>query len=196
MKATGDHILLKSIREGDEAAFTLLFIRYYRRVYHFSSRLVISREIAEEVTSDVFFQIWSKRNRLRPELSIMGLLLKITRDKCINHLRKVSRKEDLKTRYLSQFPSIVGANAAEEKLILDEYKMLGEEAIRELPTRRRQIFEMYHREGLDQKTIATQLGISINTVKVQLHRASKQIKGFLTANTDLQWILLLLAGLS
>ena len=58
---TNNKLLLCKISEGDEVAFRLLFDIYYQKLFHFALYFIKSKELAEEVVSDVFFIIWKRR---------------------------------------------------------------------------------------------------------------------------------------
>ena len=53
-----DPALIERIRRGDDAAFRSLFNLYYTRIFAFVQRRLGDAALSEEVTSDVFFEVW------------------------------------------------------------------------------------------------------------------------------------------
>ena len=57
-------LLLRKISEDDETAFRKLFDTYYQKLFHLALYFIKSKELAEEIVSDVFFIIWKRRKAL------------------------------------------------------------------------------------------------------------------------------------
>lgn len=87
------------------------------------------------------------------------------------------------------------ANATDAAMLTEEYGTLAHRAINQLPPQRRLIFTLRRQQDLSHEEIAQQLGISKNTVKVQLVKASKFLREYFATHTDISlvWILSLLS---
>ena len=188
-----DRSLIQQLIKGDEKAFDKLFMRRHRQVYTYCLRLIKSEEAAEEITQDVFLTIWKKKEQLNPELSLDALLFKITRDLSFNYLKKASRELSFRMA-LKERVCHTSSNLTENQIFSEEYDQLADMAINELPPQRRTIFMMRREQDMSYEEIAEQLGISKNTVKVQLVKASRFLKEYFTAHTDISllWVLSLL----
>lgn len=188
-----DKHFIRQLTRGAEKAFDSLFMHRHRQVYAYCLRLIKSEEAAEEITQDVFLTIWKKKKQLNPELSLDALLFKITRDLSFNHLKKASRDLSFR-RVLKERCCQATSNFTEDQILSAEYNQLANMAINELPPQRRTIFRMRRERDMSYEEIAEQLGISKNTVKVQLVKASKFLREYFTAHTDISllWVLSLL----
>lgn len=169
---------------GDKSSLTFLFGKYHGKVYHYCLQFVRSQEIAEEITLDVFLKVWEKRSTLKTNRSLSGLLFKITRDLSISYLRKVSKDVNLRREFVANYLQTLDS-PIEEALLMKEGIEMANEAIKGLPPRCKQVFQLRYSEGLSLKQIAEELNISTNTVKKQLSKGTHIIKGYLKANADL-----------
>lgn len=67
-----DNDLVTLLKEGDKAAFTALYQRYWDRLFYIGGRLLGDVAIAEEIVQDIFLDLWQRRDRL--EIKGMGKL--------------------------------------------------------------------------------------------------------------------------
>ena len=186
-----DRFLVKRLNEGNEKAFDTLFMELHHQVFLYCLKLTKSREAAEEIMQDVFVKVWEKREKISPLFPIRSFIFKITRDLCINYLKKVSRENSFKEELKSKFEHLT-SDQTENQVIYNDYYRIASYAINQLPTQRKKIFEMNRIMGLSNAEIADRLGISKNTVKVQLVKASKFVKAYFSAHTDVTMLLLFL----
>ena len=178
-----DKLLIKRLVKGDESAFKKIYDACYDKLYFYCLQFVKSEALAQEILQDVFVKLWTQREKINPELSLNAYLYKITRNHTLDFLKKVARDHQLKEELML---SVALAHCQEENnLIFAEYNALANQAIRHLPAQRRLIFQLSRRDGLSYEEIAHTLGISKNTVKVQMLRALKSIRKYLQMHTDL-----------
>src|SRR5205814_90825 len=89
--ADPDVALMLRLQAGDQAAFQDLFQKFSPRVLQYARRLVGSEARAEEVTQDVFVQVFRFRQRYRPESRFSTWLFTIATNLCLNELRRPER---------------------------------------------------------------------------------------------------------
>lgn len=80
------------IVNGDEAAFYRFMERYSSRLYHYVFALIGQKEPAEEVVSDVFYEVWKNRKTLGGIENMNAWIQTITYRKAISYLRKEREK--------------------------------------------------------------------------------------------------------
>ncbi|WP_461533689.1 RNA polymerase sigma factor [Sinomicrobium sp.] len=185
-----DSLLVGSVRAHDERAFRKLYLKYYHLVYGFSMSLVKSPTIADEIVQEVFMQVWLHCDTLNPKLSFKSYVLTITRNKSLDFLRKASNNEQLRKEIFHATTYI--HNQTSDYIDDADYEMWKNRAIASLPPKRRRIFEMSRQDGMSYDDIARELGISTNTVKVQMSKALQKIRSFLKVNTDLTFTFIFL----
>lgn len=171
LKSISDNELVHRITDGDKRSLDLLFKRYYQRLCFFSLQFVKNKNLAEEVVSDIFLNIWLKRGRLNITSSVKAYLYTAVRNQSINYLKKKDLNyEDLE---VVDKESVIASLSPDHFLIYDELKDEIENMIKNLPEKRQLIFRMNRIDGLSYKEIAEILSISVNTVQNQMIEAVK-----------------------
>lgn len=90
-----DLTLVSDTLHGDVYSFEELVLRYESGILKFVYNMTGSREIAEEITQDVFVTIYNKLYSFNRESKFSTWLYKIARNKCIDHLRKRKRNVEV-----------------------------------------------------------------------------------------------------
>src|ERR1700688_4973082 len=78
-----DETLIAQIAAGNKLAMRSLYKRHQLRVYRFVLRIVGDRSLAEDVISEVFFDVWKKADRFEGRSSVSTWLLGIARHKAL-----------------------------------------------------------------------------------------------------------------
>lgn len=86
-----DNSLLTKMAGGDRQAVAVLYERYHERVFHFIKRFINQAETAEDVTNDVFIEIWRKASTFEGRSKVSSWILGIARYKALSEIRKNSR---------------------------------------------------------------------------------------------------------
>lgn len=171
-----EHELWRRLAAGDEAAFTVLFYQYNRKIYPFILRKVKSEIVAEEIIQDTFLKLWANHEQIASMHSPDGYLYRIAVNLTLDHLRKQARSQDFLDSLKDsnwQPPSNI-----EQQLYYRETKAALDKALEQLPAQRKTIY-LLRQEGLTYEEIATQLNISPNTVRNQLVSAFRSIREYL-----------------
>jgi RNA polymerase sigma-70 factor (ECF subfamily) len=153
------------------------FHEYRDSVYRYVRFRVATREVAEDVTSEVFMKALRSIHRYDPEIaSPKTWLLRIARNAVTDHLRALRRRGSLHVS-LDRVPDLVAdAPSQEERMVRQEriQRLLnGTQTLRKAD---QEILALRYGSGLDNGEIADHLGISNNAVAVRLHRALRRLK--------------------
>lgn len=165
-----ESLLIKKIREGDEYAFEIAFLKYYSPMCKYIWKYVRSEALAEEIIQEVFAIVWETRFNLDPGGHLRGLLYEMARNKALDYIKhqKIAdqyiaeaKKERKETSHTT-----IGFDEHNNKPLVDDAR----EAINDLPPKARQIYKLNREEGLTYKEIAGYLDISIKTVESHMRR--------------------------
>ena len=163
-----DHDLIRRLRADDQLAFELLFYRYKDKIRGFAAQLAPPQIDPDEIVQKVFIKIWIQRNKIDPGKNFSSFLFTIAKNEVIDQIRSsVNRKIYFLGDELIADLNITG----QEKNLQEGLQQKMEELIKQIPERRRQIFELSRFEGLTYKKIACRLHISENTVDTQVRKA-------------------------
>ena len=176
-----DHIkpyLIKLISENkDHEACKYLWDQYYDVLLKFAVAYLKSVELAEEVVADVLYQVWNSKDHLENIQYLRVYLFTAVRNRCYTQLSKKKREQSLFIHTGEhQEDSYIDFHVDPEKqMITGELSKFISEIVEDLPPRCKQIYKMIREDGLRNKDVAVELGISINTIDVQLAIALKKI---------------------
>ncbi len=161
----------KTFNIKTEKGFRELFDEFYQSMYHYAKRIIEEEQGADDITQEVFINIWNKRNELEIH-AYAGFLYNSIRLKCMNFLRSKKKREN----YQVQLSESV-MTQMNDRLFLVEEEMMREikNLINSMPDQRRRVFEM-HVNGMEQQAIADELGVSINTVKTHKLKARQFLR--------------------
>lgn len=175
------HLLERIAQYNDRKAFESLFQIYYERLFHFSLNFVHSKDLAEEIVSDVFIKVWRNRARLSDIRNIDTYLYIATKHQSINYVQKQSEKLVATSPDFDPDHLIEWFNPEKEL----EYRELLHDihlAVENLPHQCKMIFKLIREDGLKYQEVAEILGISVRTVETQLFRAIKKLSIALDAH--------------
>ena len=189
--ALNESALLLSIASGDELSYTRLVERYWQKVLQHALSFVKSYPIAEELTQDVFIQIWEKRNKLSEVNSFENYLFIVSRNLIISHIRKkLTETDTLKDEKLQEL-----FFKPDEQYEFQELTKIINEGATLLPEPRRSVFLLSRMEGKDSDYISKELGIATRTVRWHLLQALNFLRNYLHNYYILTLMALILLGL-
>jgi RNA polymerase sigma-70 factor (ECF subfamily) len=168
--------------KGDLQPFEELFKLYHGKVYSLCLRMTGNTAEAEDLSQEVFVQVFRKLNTFRGESAFTTWLHRLTVNQVLMHFRKSrTRKEQLTE--LGELPEqlIKGRNVLTSFPILDRLAL--DEAIVRLAPGYRSVFVLHDIEGLEHLEISKILGCSIGTCKSQLHKARLKMRKLLRERT-------------
>lgn len=167
----------KTLLEDPQRGVELLYRRYYQPLCTHTVRFVGSRQVAEDLVSEIFYQFYAEGIFNQITTSYRAYLFRTARNRAYNYLRwELSRKSPLDdtTPFPIQESRQPDAITQYEELCQDV-----ERAINTLPLERRKIYLLYQFEGKKSRDIADDLQISVRTVEAQLYRASQAVRKLL-----------------
>ncbi|MDP9204311.1 MAG: sigma-70 family RNA polymerase sigma factor [Gemmatimonadota bacterium] len=159
-------------QSGDVNAFELLYREHAGRIYALCLRLKAGDSTdATELMQDVFIKAWRRLETFRGDCAFSSWLHRLAVNTMLENARGDSRRI---ARVLPMEDTSRLASAARSSGI--DLKMDMEEAIASLPKGARLAFVLHDVEGYQHQEIAEQLGVSVGTVKAQLHRARRLLR--------------------
>jgi RNA polymerase sigma-70 factor (ECF subfamily) len=156
-------------------------------VYRFVRFRVGTREVAEDVTSDVFMKALRSLERYDPTRAAPRTwLLRIAQNAVTDHLRSLKRKGSLHVS-LDRVPDLVGSGQSpEERLIREERLNRILNASQTLKPGDQELISLRYGAGLGNAEIAEAMQISSNAVAVRLHRALGRLKDAVHDQTEIE----------
>lgn len=197
----GRSLLIQQLKDGNEKVFEQIVKSYWPRLYAFANIYVINKEAAKEIVQDTFLVLWSQRKYLEDNTCLITYLMVVGRNKCLNYLKSLQLHtipiDDLNEYTVYQRSNVyVLEDDSLEILITKELAQAIATSLEKLPAQTKEIFILSRYNGLKNKEIADQLGISTKSVEYHIKNALKQLKSdlikdyFTIAICILQFILM------
>jgi RNA polymerase sigma-70 factor, ECF subfamily len=182
-----DRDLLLLIAQGDKAAFRLLLARHKVRVYRHALRLVNHGATAEDIVSQVFFEVWRCAAGFEGRSQVSTWLLGIARNLALKTLRQRST-ESLDERIARRIED--SGDDPETALQKTQQSAMIARCLSELSPSHREIIDLVYFHGKSINDLVELLGIPRNTVKTRMFYArnaiAKRLKG-LGIDRDRPW---------
>lgn len=159
---------------NSQSAYRDLFIRLHKPLLRFAYGILKSNDDAEEVVSDVFMNIWQKRQDMISVESPLLYIYTSVKNRCFTVLAKQKRQEAADANQWLVPLNSVSFNP-EQLMISQETILRIRKAIDELPARCRLIFVLIKEDGLRYREVADLLNISIKTVEAQMAIAMRRM---------------------
>ena len=174
MKALTDAVI-NNFRKGDQKALRHIFAELYPTLCYFACKYVQDKDEAEDITQEVFIELWNQREKFTGISHIKTFLYISVRNRCLNvlkHQRVIGKYEQ------EQLSDDVGTIAFEDHLIQAEVTGKIKNAVDSLPEQQKKI-TLLSIQGLKNHEIAEDLQISVNTVKLQKKIAYRKLREML-----------------
>jgi RNA polymerase sigma-70 factor (family 1) len=168
------------------AGCELLFRRYFAPLRNHAVRFVYSREIAEDLVSDVFCTFWDNRLYEQITTSYRSYLFKAVRNRAYNYVLWELKKDSNGSDEGLVLPD--SSPGPEATLLLDELRLRLDQRVQDLPNQCRKVFLLSRIEGKSYREIAEELNLSVRTVEVHIRKALAAIRQML----DKEWMWLFL----
>lgn len=174
-----------------ECEFIQVYNGYYQKILAYLSRIIGSND-AEDLTQEVFDKISRSLPGFKGKSKISTWIYRIATNTAIDRLRSASYKKSLDTSSLqdSTVPELWSTNrsarshAADEIVVRKEMSECVNEFIDNLPLDYKTVLVLSDLSGLSYQEIADILQISLNNVKVRIHRAREKLKSELKEGCD------------
>ena len=184
--------LWASLKKGDEAALSGLFLLYVDELYEHGYMLCRNKELVEDCIQDLFFRLWKNRDILSDVKNVRAYLLSALRNRIHDSFRKMRDVYFLDEQQESE--TLPAEPSAEEDWITDESRSLQKEAairaLHSLPERMRQAVQLRYFDGLEYEEIAHAMNISKQVAINMVYRATQKLRAH--SESYSRWMLLYL----
>lgn len=168
---------------GNIAAFEVIYQRYHRRTYSLCLRMSNSQTEAEDLTQEVFIQLFRKAGSFRGDSAFSTWLHRLTVNQVLMHFRRRSVKNE-KVSDDGEMPEQTVRGTADPNKMPVVDRIALKKAIAQLPNGYRNVFLLHDVEGYEHEEVSRMLRISVGTSKSQLHKARLKLRGLLIKQND------------
>ncbi len=172
-----------SLQDNPQKGFEMLYNRFYKPLCSHAVRFVYSKDVAEDIISDIFLSIWKNKTFENIHISYRAYLFTSVRNRCFLYLQQEHKKftdiDDKENTWIE--PS----DSPEEMMFYDELRNQIEKSIGELPPQCQKVFLMNRYEGKKYKEIAEELNIAQKTIEAHISKALAHLRQIVYDNSGL-----------
>ncbi|MGQ0794103.1 MAG: sigma-70 family RNA polymerase sigma factor [Deltaproteobacteria bacterium] len=171
--------LVSEIAAGSESALRAFYEITSPLVYGVALRILGNAAEAEEITADVYMQVWTKARQYDwRRSSPLAWLMMITRSRAIDRIRSGAQRRKFEDSAEIEYPDT--SESAEDSTLRDERYRKIQDAFSRLDPRQRQALNLAYFRGLSQSEIAIEMNQPIGTVKSWMRFGMIKLRGILT----------------
>jgi len=176
--------ILRKLKAGDEDTYVMLFREYYVPLCRYSQRYLSRKDLAEDIVSETFFNIWSKREKIDIRTSLKAYLFQAVCKNSLYYLRK-AKKEEMFEDYLmknstdNQGLEKFTTETPSDFLLMKDLSEKIQAGIDRLPPQQQTTFKLKRYEGKKNREIAEIMGLSVKTVEMHLAKAMLSLRTYL-----------------
>ena len=172
-KSLSDEQLIDLLQSNSELAIDWIFRRYYSMCRSAALRILKDEHLADDLTQDVFLELWKKRQERRINSALKAYLRRSVVNRCLNYIRDQKMVFESSEK-LPDWAADPGT--ALTSLETGELQQKIEKAINNLPDRCRIVFSLSRFEEMSYQQIAKKLNISVKTVENQISKALRLLR--------------------
>jgi RNA polymerase sigma-70 factor (ECF subfamily) len=176
--------MVRSIAAGDQRALNSIYELTYRVVFTLIMRIIKNRETAEELTLDVYHDVWRRASAFDPANgSVVGWIVNQARSRAIDRLRYEQRKKRVNTD-TSLSPNGGASPDPQSALQADERTRRLQSALDILNVEERQAIEMAFFSELTYQEVATRLNQPLGTIKSRIRSGLGKLRSRLAGRAE------------
>jgi len=169
-----EDVLLGSL--GHPSSFSILLDRYQGRFLKKAKSIVGSHEDAEDAVQDTFVKVYKNAEKFLANTDrqmFRAWAYKILLNTCFTKYQKLKKKEDVLPHEILDLTTDANSEHTEDRIGFKDY--VGG-VLDRMPDKLSRVLRLHFLEGLPHRDIAEKEGVTVNTIKLRVHRAKKEFK--------------------
>jgi RNA polymerase sigma-70 factor (ECF subfamily) len=168
-----DGAVVRAVLAGDVERYGELIERYRDRYARYAARMLGSHDAAEDAVQDAFVRAYDQLSRCRDPDNFAGWFFLILRNRCFAEKRRDRRAGPRVEDIAAELPADDRPDGGVERA---ERRRAIQAALLKLTPEQREVFVLKHVEEMSYDEIAQQLGTSVPSLKMRMHRAYDRLR--------------------
>jgi RNA polymerase sigma-70 factor (ECF subfamily) len=168
-----DEAIMEAVKSGDLQLASVLFDRYHKRIFNFLARMTMNRDVAEDLTQNVFLRMIKYRNSYKEGNKFHSWIYQVARNVFSDHyqMHKNKRNDFVEVERLSDELQDVN-----ESLLLDEQEKTLHQSLAMLNEEQRELLVLTRFQHLKYEEVALMMDTTVANIKVKVHRAIQKLR--------------------
>jgi RNA polymerase sigma-70 factor (ECF subfamily) len=170
-----DETIMEAVKRGELQQATLLFERYQKRIFNFLARMTMDRELAEDLTQNVFLRIIKYRNSYREGNKFQSWIYQVARNVFSDYYQAHKNKfaDFVDVEKISDH--MADRQESEEQ---DEKERLLHRSMARLSEEQRELLVLTRFQQMKYEEVAAIMDTTVANIKVRVHRAILKLKEY------------------
>jgi RNA polymerase sigma factor (sigma-70 family) len=168
-----DEMIMEAVKRGELQQASLLFERYNKRIFNFLARMTMDRELAEDLTQNVFLRIIRYRNSYKEGARFQSWIYQVARNIFSDHYQAHKNK-------FSDFVDVEKISDympdSEESELWDERERLLHKSMAKLGEEQRELLILTRFQQMKYEEVALIMDTTVANIKVKVHRAIAKLR--------------------
>lgn len=176
---TNDQQILENLKNPAtrEIAFRQLITTYKERLYWHIRKILLNHDDANDVLQNTFIKVWNGLDSFRAESSLFTWLYRIATNESITFLNQ--RKRRITSELTGETEFLIENLESDEYFDGNEWQMLLQKAIAQLPEKQRLVFNMKYFDQIKYEDMSEILTTSVGALKASYHHAVRKIEEYI-----------------
>jgi RNA polymerase sigma factor (sigma-70 family) len=168
-----DESIMEAIKSGDLQQAAVLFDRYYKRIFNFLARMTMDREVAEDLTQNVFLRMIKYRGSFKEGNKFQSWIYQIARNVFSDHYQM----HKMKTRGFVDVEKVGGfIQDTDESQEQEERERILHRSLALLSEEQRELLVLTRFQHLKYEEVAAMMDTTVANIKVKVHRAIQKLR--------------------
>jgi RNA polymerase sigma factor (sigma-70 family) len=170
-----DELIMEAVKGGNLQQASLLFGRYHKRIFNFLARMTMDRELAEDLTQNVFLRMIKYRNSYRDGLKFQSWIYQVARNVFSDHYQAHKNRfsDYVDVEKVSDY--LTDSGEAED---MDEREKILHRSMARLTDEQRELLVLTRFQHMKYEEVATIMDTTVANIKVKVHRAILKLKEY------------------
>ncbi len=168
-----DEQIMEAVKNGDLQQAAVLFDRYHKRVFNFLARMTMDRDMAEDLTQNVFLRMIKYRGSYREGNKFMPWIYQLARNIFSDHYQ-ASKNKYIGFLDVEKMGDTVADS--EESKMQDDREELLQRSMARLDEEQRELLVLTRFQHLKYEEVAVMLDTTVANIKIKVHRAIGKLR--------------------
>ncbi len=170
-----DETIMEAVKRGELQQATLLFERYNKRIFNFLARMTMDRDLAEDLTQNVFLRIIKYRNSYREGNKFQSWIYQVARNVFSDHYQA----------HKNRFSDFVDVDKISDRMAdreeseeQDEKERILQRSLAKLSEEQRELLVLTRFQQMKYEEVAAIMDTTVANIKVKVHRAILKLREY------------------
>jgi len=168
-----DEAIMEAVKDGDLQQMSLLFDRYHKRIFNFLARMTMDRDVAEDLTQNVFMRLIKYRTSYRHGLRFQSWIYQVSRNVFSDHYQ-ANKNKSSNFIDVEKVSDVVADR--DETMDQDEREELLHRSLAMLDDEQREVLVLTRFQQLKYEEVAVIMETTVANIKVKVHRAIAKLR--------------------